>query len=358
MATLTITRGLPGSGKSTWARAEAARSNGNVVRVNRDDIRMEVLGSYWTGKSEDEDAVTVVQQGRIRAALSQGKDVIIDDTCLNPRVVSSWRGIAEEFEGKVQFAAKDFPVSPEECIRRDKARMASGERGTGPDVINQMVSKFLRKDGTIPRLPRSVTRHIPAPPAPEDRPNAVIFDVDGTLCDVRSVRHHVRPTVGNKRNFHAFHMDSLYCPPNQEVADMMKDVQAAGLKAIVVTAREQKYEGVTEKWMNAVGIKYDDFFMRPLGDHRPDYEVKKEILAKLSKHYNVVHAVDDNPQVLKLWKEEGISTTIVAGFDDPVDPNDVAMIAIDSPLKGGRCLKCNRPMKRDGVLGPECEKAT
>lgn len=358
MPTIILTRGLPGSGKSTWARKEVDRKGTDkATRINRDDLRMELLGSYWTGKKEDEELVTVTQTARAREALAQGKDVYIDDTNLNPISLNHWRNIAEEHDGKVQTAIKDFDVSPEECIRRDAERIKRGERGTGPDVINTMVARAYTKQGRMPSLPKSLTQQIkPAPPS-HLRPNVVVFDVDGTLCDVRPVRHHVRPTQGKKRNFHAFHMDSLYCPPNHEVVEMMKQVQAAGLKAVVVTAREARYERVTEKWMEAVGITPDDFYMRPLGDHRPDYEVKKDILAKMSKHYNVVHAVDDNPQVLRLWKEEGITTTIVPGFDDPVDPNDMTIIPIDSPLKGGRCLKCNRPMKRDGVLGPECEKA-
>ena len=34
---LTITRGLPGAGKTTWARTHAATTG--AVRVNRDDMR-------------------------------------------------------------------------------------------------------------------------------------------------------------------------------------------------------------------------------------------------------------------------------------------------------------------------------
>ncbi|WP_092501608.1 hypothetical protein [Agrococcus jejuensis] len=45
-----------------------------------------------------------------------------------------------------------------------------------------------------------------------DRAPAVLFDVDGTLCDVRSIRHHVDGT--GRRNFDAFHAESIDCPPH------------------------------------------------------------------------------------------------------------------------------------------------
>lgn len=40
MNTLTITRGLPGSGKSTWAKAWTAADPTCRARVNRDDLRL------------------------------------------------------------------------------------------------------------------------------------------------------------------------------------------------------------------------------------------------------------------------------------------------------------------------------
>ena len=42
-------------------------------------------------------------------------------------------------------------------------------------------------------------------------PAAVIVDIDGTLVDVSSVRHHVAGP--GKRNFDAFHRESADCPP-------------------------------------------------------------------------------------------------------------------------------------------------
>ena len=39
MQTLFFLRGIPASGKTTWAKDLVNRSNGRVKRVNRDDLR-------------------------------------------------------------------------------------------------------------------------------------------------------------------------------------------------------------------------------------------------------------------------------------------------------------------------------
>ena len=51
MPKLKMYRGLPGSGKTTQARAEVVTS-GNAGHVNRDDLRAMLFDSVWTGRRE------------------------------------------------------------------------------------------------------------------------------------------------------------------------------------------------------------------------------------------------------------------------------------------------------------------
>lgn len=354
MPNLILTRGIPGSGKTTWAKKLVADNPDTMVRVNRDDLRFEHYGKYVISKKQERQ-ITVIQQQRVREALASGKDAVVDDTNASPMALSGWRNVAEEFDGKVQMKFQDFNVDPQECIRRDNQRRAQGQRGTGKQVIESFANRALDRNGKLKPIPAHIAAPIKTPPPSEERPNGVIFDMDGTLCDVRMVRHHVR---GKDRNFHAFHTESEFCPPNLHVLEMAKDLEGTDVKVVIVTAREERYRALTERWLNKHGVEYDELITRPYGDQRPDYETKKEILDKLSKHYRIVHAVDDNPNVLQLWRENDIAITEVPGFNDPVDEmgTTLAQIPINSPLKGGRCLKCNRKMNRDGVLGPECEK--
>ncbi|WP_024816939.1 phosphatase domain-containing protein [Arthrobacter sp. 31Y] len=155
-----------------------------------------------------------------------------------------------------------------------------------------------------------------------DKPTAIIFDMDGTLCDVRSIRHLVirnHPDNPGHRNFDRFHELSVDCPPNLNVLAAANEARAQGHKVIIVTARQEKYRQLTKWWMLLNGVPFDQQLHRKTGDGRPDRVVKQEILAGLRQHYNIIHAWDDNPNVLALWAEEGIETTVVEGWfeDEP-----------------------------------------
>lgn len=144
------------------------------------------------------------------------------------------------------------------------------------------------------------------------RRTAAIFDMDGTLADVSSIRHHV---TGPVKNFDAFHAASVDVPPNPEVVKAARDAKAAGHDVFVVTAREAKWRNHTAAWLGINDVPSDGMFMRANKDQRPDYEVKREIHDKISQTHDIVHAHDDNPEVIRLWKEKGIPTTVVPGWD-------------------------------------------
>lgn len=146
-----------------------------------------------------------------------------------------------------------------------------------------------------------------------NRPDAVVFDMDGTLADVSGLRHLVQ---GPNRNFEEFHQRSVDAPPNSEVVDMARNAKAAGKKIVIVTARKAKFRPHTAMWLAQNDVPSDAMYMRADKDQRPDYEVKKDILNRMSRSFNVIHAVDDNPNVLKLWHENNIRTTRVPGWED------------------------------------------
>ena len=51
MKRLIICRGLPASGKTTWAKEWAMGDPYHRVRINQDDIRL-MLGKYWVPARE------------------------------------------------------------------------------------------------------------------------------------------------------------------------------------------------------------------------------------------------------------------------------------------------------------------
>ncbi|MDK1475827.1 hypothetical protein QNO07_20800 [Streptomyces sp. 549] len=142
---------------------------------------------------------------------------------------------------------------------------------------------------------------------------AVIFDMDGTLCDVRGVRH----LLDGPGGFHAFHTASVDCPPHGEVVAAARAAHERGQAVLIVTARTVRYRPHTAMWLALHGVPSDTMWMRAAHDGRPDYEVKRDVLASIRRRFRPVHAWDDNPNVLRLWRSEGIPVTVVPGWHEP-----------------------------------------
>ena len=144
------------------------------------------------------------------------------------------------------------------------------------------------------------------------KPTAHIYDVDGTLANVDPYLHHVR---GSNRDYNAFHEASIDALPNFEVVEMLNQSFFDQRHIIIVTSRKETWRGLTSSWLAKNDIGHHALYMRSDDDNRPDYEVKKDILLKIKNHWNVIHAVDDNPNVIRLWEEQGIPTTKIGTWD-------------------------------------------
>jgi predicted kinase len=349
---LRVFRGLPGSGKSTEAEKLVQSDPDRWVRVNRDDIRFELYNKYVILNSKGEmdknaeNHVTEVEKRRMNDAFKAGKSVVSDNTNLGIKTVKKHIALAQSHGVKVTH--QDFPVPLEEVQRRNAAR----SRVVEPWVINRMHKQSMGPNGEFHLFPGSYPLRPFVKPASKE--HAVVYDMDGTTTDISGIRHFVR---GKYRNFDAFHRSSLFCPPNQDVLDMMHDTAAAGLTNIVVTARNREYEDVTVKWLDDHNAPFSNIYMRKDGDQRKDNIVKAEILEDILVDYDVVHAVDDRPEVIEVWHSAGIQTTLVPGID--YTDEEIAAgkpISIVNPLRAGRCLRCGRPISGGRALGPTCEK--
>lgn len=130
-----ITVGLPGSGKSTWAK-QFVLDNPTYVRVNRDDIRR-MLGQYWMPTREK--LVTAIEDHTIAMAIGRGYNVVIDATNFS----NKYKSIKTIMGKPVNIKIQDFTDVPlEECIRRDCER----EHSVGADVICRMYNSYLNPE--------------------------------------------------------------------------------------------------------------------------------------------------------------------------------------------------------------------
>ena len=147
---------------------------------------------------------------------------------------------------------------------------------------------------------------------------AWIFDVDGTLVNVDPILNILlnqdRESDSFKRNYDAFHKESINCEPHKDVVDMVWEARK-NFDIIIVTARKEKYRNLTSRWLKNNDVPHDALFMRQNEDHREDYAVKKDILEHVNVYWDIKHAVDDNPSIIKLWEENGIATTKIGTCD-------------------------------------------
>lgn len=119
MSKLIICRGLPASGKSTWAKQWVIEDPEHRVRINQDDIRL-MLGKYWVPSREK--LVQEIQFDAIIEALCRKFDVVIDNTNLNKKVLEKFDRLIKTFED-YEIEYKDFFDTPlSVCIERDKNR--------------------------------------------------------------------------------------------------------------------------------------------------------------------------------------------------------------------------------------------
>ena len=136
MPKVTICRGLPASGKSTWAKKQDA------VRINKDDLRDMLDNGKWSGKREK--LVLDTRDSIMVKALRQGRNVIIDDTNLHPKHINMISEVVEaqaQIDGKeYTWEVKDFDISLHDAIKWDVKR----ERSVGEDVIRSMWNQFIR----------------------------------------------------------------------------------------------------------------------------------------------------------------------------------------------------------------------
>ncbi|MET0422741.1 MAG: AAA family ATPase [Actinoplanes sp.] len=297
MTRLLITRGLPASGKTTFAR----KLQPGVVRVNRDDLRRMLHGQrLFTQWAEGQ--VTHAQRAAVEALLRAHTDVIVDDTNLRGKTVREWAELAARFHAT--FEVHDFTdVSLDECIRRDAER--SEDDRVGEDAIRRMHQRYLAGKS----LPLPVPFVDPGGPGliyqpDEELPPAVLVDIDGTVALMAGRGPYDWHRVGEDA-------------PNQAVIAAVRAMHAAGHEIIFCSGRDVVCRPETEAWLELfVDVPYVGLFMRPEGDNRKDSVVKREIFdTEIRDRWRIVGVFDDRQQVVRMWRALGLTVFQVAEGD-------------------------------------------
>jgi predicted kinase len=275
---LILTKGLPASGKSTWAR-EYIKKHDRMANLCKDDLR----GQLTETKSREKQII-VIRNLLTEHYLSEGYSVIWSDTNLNPIHENKAREIVAKYEA--ELVIKDFTdVGLEECIKRDLKRLESvGER-----VIRKMYYDYLYKPDTSPQQVASL-------------PNCYVIDIDGTLARNISRKPFDWSRVGEDL-------------PNELVVKIVLEL-AKHNQIIVLSGRSDICQQETETWLQKYGIPYASLWMRTNNDTRPDETIKEELYWRhIHDRYNVLGIIDDRPKVCRMWRQLGLCVFQVGNPD-------------------------------------------
>ena len=267
-----FTIGLPASGKSTWAKNKVDKSPSSIKRVNKDELCAMLDNSYFSKGNEK--FVLNIQDAIIKESLENGKHVIVDNTHLAPKHEAR---IRELIKGLAVLEIVDFrDVALETCLERDLKRPNS----VGEKVIRDMYNQFIAP----PKTPKPV--HNP------DLPDAVLCDLDGTIA-----------LIGDRSPY-----DAAKCEQDIVNEPVRSILQTSGKAIVFVSGREDKFKPQTLAWLKKHNISFDALHMRKSGDLRKDSIVKKEIYNEfILDKYNVAFVLDDRDQVVRLWRDLGLT---------------------------------------------------
>lgn len=279
-------RGLPASGKSTKAN-EIIAGGGEFYRVNRDLLRKMLHNDIFTHQREK---VTIeMQQLIVATLLSEGKNVIVDDTNLGEKHVDMWTMMADLYGANFEVIDMMEGLTVNECVRRNEVRENPVPKG----VIENMALQFgVTKPGT----------------------KLVVCDIDGTVADLT---HRLEYARGEKKDWKKFFSLLSGDTPRQDIyiaAQSLAHEHDALL--VFVSARPEDYRLETEQWLRDNGMMYDNLIMRRKGDKRQDTDVKSDIYNRYLKQYDIVRVFDDRPSVIRMWREKGLEVEDVGNGEE------------------------------------------
>ena len=287
---LILTRGIQGSGKSTWARQWVEEDPENRVRINNDDIR-NMLGKYWVTSREN--LVSSIKKNMAEEAINRGYDIVVDNMNLNPKEVLFWKDMVKmanmDPDGyKYEIEFKDFFIPLEECIRRDAMR----PNPIGEKVIRETWKRykhFIQTTG-VENYVNNLRKYT-------GKPKCIVIDMDSTMCFNTTKR----PWFGDGAA-----EGMINDVPNTGMCDMIRKLQE-DFVIVVATGRDTTQEAVTKEWLAKQGINADEFYFRTNKDYRKGVVVKKEQIEAILEKYDIVAIFDDCEPIVNMYREMGLT---------------------------------------------------
>lgn len=278
--------GLPGSGKSTYAR-QFCINKPSYVRVNRNDFRLMFKDSQFCD-FKLENTLTEIQNETIMTLLQNKHNVIIDNTHVKMKCIQDLINLVK-FNADISFKLIDTNLI--DCIERDKKR----EKSVGEKVILDMHANLVSLKTTFnfepidkqPFIYKELEKNI-------SKKDAYIFDIDGTIAHTNGKRDIL--------DYAKVIDDDI----DVNTVDLLRKL-AKTTEIIFLTGREESCKHETLEWIMKNNLPFTRLFMRPEKDFRKDTEVKAEIYEdEIKNKWNILGVFEDRVQVCKMWHKLGL----------------------------------------------------
>lgn len=305
-AKVILTKGVPASGKSTWAKEQVRKDPFRTCRINRDDLR-EMMSNY-TISNENEELVTSVRNHAICAALKKGySTVIVDETNLDKRAFSKMVSLIKKLNINCEIIEKPFYISFDEAVKRNAAR----DRVVPDNIMKKMWSRsgerrfkgYEGRSETILANEWSEDSTLSKTLADDTLPKCILVDLDGTISLFNKPGENHYPFAHERNPYNASTCN--YDSPNMPVIKTVELFYDAGYKIIFCSGREDRYKPQTQEFLKAYLREDVEFslYMRQTGDTRKDSVIKEQILKQnVAGKFSVFFALDDRNMIVDHYR--------------------------------------------------------
>lgn len=141
----------------------------------------------------------------------------------------------------------------------------------------------------------------------QQKPKAVIWDLDGTLSDDRARAHFVEVEAGHKRDWESYFDAIEEDPPIAASIELLSALRASEIRIIYLTGRPEYTRLRTQRWLKANGLDdFDLLLLRPHGERRPAGEFKVEVVLELRERYQLICGFEDRIDVAEHLRRSGL----------------------------------------------------